>query len=128
MRIRFLSKMVNNELDMLLPRTLVIDLVIYLATLPFYGFTAEIPAGLALGTLAMLVNITLLGYASEHTVERPLKQAKRYMFSFYLIRMTIMGAAIVAGFKLPWTNPAAVCLPLFYPKVIYTVRALRKKY
>ena len=85
--------MVNDELNMLFPRSLMIDLVIFLATLPLYGFGWEIPLGLTLGTAAMLLNITLLGYASERTVERPLKQAKRYMFSFY-------------------------------PRVIYTVRAV----
>ncbi len=124
----FLSKMVRSELNMLLPRSLVLDLAVYLATLPLYGFGAQIPLGLALGTAAMTLNITLLGYASEHAVERPVKQAKRYMFSFYLLRMCVMGAAIVAGFKISLFEPVTVCLPLFYPKVIYTVRALRKKY
>jgi uncharacterized membrane protein len=119
--------MVRNELRILLPRAAAIDIVIVLATLPIYGLGCEIPLGLLLGTAAMTVNITLLGYASEHCVERPLKQAKRYMFSFYLLRMVILGTAIVMGFKLSFLNSVAVCLPLFYPKVIYTVRAIVRR-
>lgn len=128
MRRRFFSKMVEDELKVLIPPSLAADLAVFLLSLPFYGFGAEIPLGLALGTAAMTVNIILLGHACRNTVERPLKQAKRYMFMFYLLRMAVLGCAVVAGFKLSVLNPAAVCLPMFYPKVIYTVRALRKKY
>lgn len=116
--------MVNKELNFLAPKALIIDLVIFAATLPLYGLGISIPLGLLTGTAAMLINITLLGYASERAVERPLKSAKRYMFSFYLIRMCIMGAAIVAGYRLPFINGVCVCLPLFFPKVIYTVNAV----
>lgn len=125
---RFFSKMVEDELKVLIPPSLAVDLCIFLASLPFYGFGAEVPLGLLLGTAAMTVNIILLGYASRNAVERTLKRAKRYMFFFYLLRMTILGAAITAGFKISFLNPAAVCLPMFYPKVIYTARAIMKKY
>lgn len=116
--------MVNDELNMLILPSLAADLVIFLASLPLYGFGCQIPLGLLLGTFSMLLNITLLGYASERTVERPLKQAKRYMFSFYLLRMALMGAAIVAGFKCSFLSAPAVCVPLFYPRVIHTVLAV----
>ncbi len=127
MRIGFLGKEENNELKMLFPRALIIDAAIYLVTLPFYGFTAEIPLGLLLGTAACFLNLIILGFACSHAVERPLKAAKRFMFTFYLIRMTLLGAAIVAGFEISFINPVCVCIPLFYPKAIYTVRALCKK-
>lgn len=114
--------MVSGQLDFLLPYSLIADAVIFLASLPLYGFGTEVPLGLLLGTAAMAVNITLLGCSSERAVEKSSKKAaKRYMFFFYLVRMTIMGAAMVLGFTSPAINSAAVCLPLFYPKVIYTV-------
>ncbi|MBQ8569027.1 MAG: ATP synthase subunit I [Oscillospiraceae bacterium] len=126
MRIRFLSKMVKDELAFLVPKALLIDLVVFLAALPFFGLDTGIPLGLLIGTAAMTVNIAVLGYATERTVERPLKQAKRYMFSFYLLRMVFLGAVIVAGFKFEFLNPAAVYLPLLYPKPIHTADAVLK--
>lgn len=113
--------MVNDQLNFLLPYSLIADAVIFLASLPLYGLNTEVPLGLLLGTAAMTANITLLGYSSERAVEKNKKAAKRYMFFFYLVRMTVMGAAMVIGFKFSAVNAAAVCIPLFYPKVIYTV-------
>lgn len=127
MHIWFLGRDENEELNMLLVRSLIIDLCIYLITLPLYGLGLEIPLGLLLGTIACFVNLILLGYACGKTVERPLKQAKRYMFMWYLIRMTILGAFIVIGFKVSFINSVCVCLPLFYPKVIYTARSFKIK-
>ena len=115
----------DEELKMLLPRAFIADLVIYLLTLPFYGLSPEVPLGLLLGTAAMTANLILLGYSVDRAVEyKTEKAAKRYMFSFYLIRFAVMGAALTAGIKLRAVNLAAVCIPLFYPKAIYTVRGI----
>ncbi len=117
--------MTAEELKMLLPRAFIADLVIYLLTLPFYGLSPEVPLGLLLGTAAMTANLILLGYSVDRAVEyKTEKAAKRYMFSFYLIRFAVMGAALTAGIKLRAVNLAAVCIPLFYPKAIYTVRGI----
>ena len=125
MRFAFLGKMTAEELKMLLPRAFIADLVIYLLTLPFYGLSAEVPLGLLLGTAAMTANLILLGYSVDRAVEyKTEKAAKRYMFSFYLIRFAVMGAALTAGIKLRAVNLAAVCIPLFYPKAIYTIRGI----
>ena len=125
MRFAFLGKMTAEELKMLLPRAFIADLVIYLLTLPFYGLSPEVPLGLLLGTAAMTANLILLGYSVDRAVEyKTEKAAKRYMFSFYLIRFAVMGAALTAGIKLRSVNLAAVCIPLFYPKAIYTVRGI----
>lgn len=125
MHIWFLGRDEKEELKMLFPRALIIDLCIYLITLPLYGFGLEIPLGLLLGTAACFVNLIILGYACAGTVERPVKQAKRYMFMWYLIRMAILGVFIVIGFKVPFINSVCVCLPLFYPKIIYTAKSFK---
>ena len=78
MRIKGLSPMINKELSFLLPGALILDGIIYLITLPFYGFCMEIPLGLVLGTAVMTLNFILLGYSSERAVEkRSVGAAKR---------------------------------------------------
>ena len=127
MKIRCLSKMINDELSIVLPWSLIINGIIYLASLPIYKFTTGIPCGLLLGTAAMLLNFILLGYSSERAVERPMASAKRYMFMFYVIRFAIMGSALVIAFKVSIFNPAAAAIPLIYPKIIYTLSPVFKK-
>lgn len=121
MKIGFLSKMINDELNIVIPWALVIDGVIFIASLPLYKLGIEIPLGLLLGTFTMLVNFTLLGYSAERAVERPMASAKRYMFMFYIIRFCIMGTMMVLAFKISIVNPFAVAIPLCYPKIIYTL-------
>lgn len=112
-----------------MPKALLADIIVFVAALPFYGLTAGVPLGLLLGTGAMTANFILLGYSAERAVERPTqKSAQRYMFSFYLIRLTVMGAALAVGFNCEPINPAATFLPLLWPKTIYTADAAIKHF
>ena len=125
MKIRIFSKMINEQLEFLLPKILLADLLIFIAALPFYGLNITIPAGLLLGTAASLANFIILGLSSERAVERgSAKAAKRYMFSFYLIRLAIMGAALAAGFNCAYFNPVCTFIPLLYPKLFYSGSAI----
>ena len=125
MKIRIFSKMINEQLEFLLPKILLADLLIFIAALPFYGLNITIPAGLLLGTAASLANFIILGLSSERAVERgSAKAAKRYMFSFYLIRLAIMGAALAAGFNCAYFNPVSTFIPLLYLKLFYSGSAI----
>ena len=125
MKIRIFSKMINEQLEFLLPKILLADLLIFIAALPFYGLSITIPAGLLLGTAASLANFIILGLSSERAVERgSAKAAKRYMFSFYLIRLAILGAALAAGFNCAYFNPVCTFIPLLYPKLFYSGSAI----
>ncbi|MCM1577778.1 MAG: ATP synthase subunit I [Ruminococcus sp.] len=129
MKIPFLSKMVNEQFNFLMPKVLLADITVFVVCLPFYGLEAGVPLGLLLGTAAMTANFLLLGYSAEHAVERPSKKsAQRYMFSFYLIRLTVMGAALAAGFAFEIFNPVTTFLPLLYPKTFYTADAALKEF
>lgn len=128
MKIKLFGNFIDEQLEFLMPKALIADLIIFIATLPFYGVGYEIPLGLLLGTAAMFINISLLGYSVGHAVERPTAgAAKRYMFSFYLIRFVIMGAALAVGFLSPLCNSVCTFIPLLYPKVFYTGSAIFKR-
>jgi uncharacterized membrane protein len=127
MKNSFLSKMVSDELRFIIPWVIVIDGIVFLITLPLYRLNIQIPLGLLLGTFIMIVNLTLLGYSAERAVERSVTSAKRYMFLFYMIRFAIMGCALVFAFKISLINPYAAFIPLFYPKVIYTLSPILNK-
>ncbi|MCM1523964.1 MAG: ATP synthase subunit I [Ruminococcus sp.] len=125
MKFGFLSNMINEQLSFLLPKAFIADALIFIAALPFYGLDHTVALGLLLGTAAMTANILLLGISAEHAVERgSAKAAKRCMFSFYIIRFTIMGAALVLGFNSVHCNSVCTFIPLLYPKTFYTAGAI----
>lgn len=127
MHIKAFSNMINKELFFILPRTLILDGIIYLITLPVYKFGMEIPLGLLLGTVVMLLNFIILGLSSERAVERPMGAAKRLMFGSYMIRLCIVGVLFVAAMKFSCINLMAAAIPQLYPKCFYTLNAMFKK-
>ena len=128
MKIKLFGKMIDEQLAFLLPKAFLADLLIFIAALPFCGLDYRIAAGLLLGTAAMTANMILLGHSVERSVEKSsAKRAKRYMFSFYLIRLTIMGAALVIGFNSEHFNSVCTFVPLLMPKVFYTGSAIFKR-
>lgn len=119
--------MITRELKFLLPRALVLDLAVYLISLPVYKLCSEVPLGLLAGTAVMLLNFIILGLSSERVVERPLASAKGYMFGSYMIRLLITGLLFYAGIKLPQIDLLAAAIPQLYPKLAYTLNAAIKK-
>lgn len=119
--------MIRRELKFLLPRMLVLDLAVYLISLPVYGLCIEVPLGLLAGTAVKLLNFIILGLSSERAVERPLASAKRYMFGSYMIRLFITGLLFVAGIKCPSINLVAAAIPQLYPQLAYTAHAALNK-
>ena len=124
---RLFSEMIRRELKFLLPRALVLDLAVYLISLPVYRLCAEVPLGLLAGTAVMLLNFIILGLSSERAVERPLASAKRYMFGSYMLRLLITGLLFLAGIKCPSVNLVAAAIPQLYPKLAYTAHAAVKR-
>ncbi|MCC8042268.1 MAG: hypothetical protein LIO69_01865 [Oscillospiraceae bacterium] len=125
MKINLFSDLINNQLEFLLPRSLIADGVLILVSLPFYGLDISVPLGLCLGTLAMLVNMVMLGISVQKATDcRTEKSARRCMFKYYLLRFAVLGAAIAAGFLLPFTNAIASCIPIFYPKLFYSMSGI----
>lgn len=126
MRMRILSPMITKELKFVVPRALILDCVITLISLPFFGLSAEIPLSLAAGTLIMIVNFIILGLSSERAVERTAASAQRYMFASYLIRLAITGCLFAISVKSPHMNVVAAAIPQLYIKAFYTIDAAVK--
>lgn len=124
---RLFSEMICRELKFVIPRALVLDLAVYLISLPVYGLCTEVPLGLLAGTAVMLLNFIILGLSSERAVERPLASAKRYMFGSYMLRLLITGLLFLTGIKCPSINLVAAAIPQLYPKLAYTSHAALKR-
>lgn len=119
--------MVNKELSFLLPRTFIFDGILYLITLPFFGFKLDMLLGLLLGTFVMLLNFAVLGISSEHAVERQAGAAKRLMTISYIGRFTLMGCLFAFCVLTDYANVVMAAVPMMYPRWSYTLDAAVKK-
>lgn len=121
-----------EELRKMLPMILAADLIIAVSVtiIGFYsGFDFRLYTGLVAGNLLMAANLLLIGVTAEAIVKT--RQEKRGQFlanlSYGLRYIGIFVIlALLLTFKL--VSPFTAVIPLFYPRIYYTIAALRGKY
>lgn len=114
------------ELKMLGIRAMLLNLAAYLISTFFFGFTLRFALGLMLGTAVMIVNLLIL----QKGISRIAYDAKRdekaniaLHTRYYLYRLGVFAAAFSFALLLPeFCSPIAAAIPVFYPKLIYTMQ------
>ena len=125
------ADLLKSEITALMIRALFLDAAAYLVSTAFYGLNLPFAAGLALGTAVLLCSLFLLA-ASVLKTERDALRAgvtspRRHRI-FYALRLLLFALAFAAALLLPQRiHPAAVCIPMLYPRLIYTAGALFQK-
>ncbi len=76
-----------------------------------------------LGTAYALLNFYQIGQSALRAAAfyRTPERAQRSMVRGYLTRYVLTATLIVISMKVPWLNPAAVVIPLFYTKIILLI-------
>jgi hypothetical protein len=115
----------KKEFIFIAVRSAVIDIIFYLISVLFYGFTLSFLFGLILGTASMLLNFRLL-YLSVIKNTKLKRTVRNPMMKGYLLRMLIASCTISLSFFLSFINPLATLIPFFYPKLIYTAYSIVK--
>lgn len=122
------SEPLRQELRELMKRAAFLNIAAYLISIPVLGATLRFALGLLLGTAVLFCTLLLL----RLSVLRMADDAKRYGVTsqrryllFYALRLLVFAAAFAAALVFRTRiSPAAVCLPLLYPRLIYTAGAL----
>ena len=123
-------EVVREECRKLVVGLLVLDAITLLVSAFFHAFTLPMVLGVLAGSILALLNFYFLGYFIHQSVQKEPGRAKAYMISGYLLRMALLAAILVLGFKLEHINGVGLVLPLLYPKLILyfdTWRGGRKK-
>ncbi len=83
--------------------------------------------GTVAGTLVSFINFTLMGISAEKSLYMGEKKSRLYMNGSYAVRYigTFLILGVLMYFKL--VNPVTALIPLFIPKIAYTVLALKEK-
>lgn len=121
------NAILKDELKLIMPWSIAADVAAYLISLPFVGFGVAFPTGLLCGTLVMLVNFFVLWLSVRGSFRVSTQKAPPLMVVMYLVRFAIIGVVFYLTLQIEYVSTLAFIIPLFYPKIIYTVKALIKK-
>lgn len=115
----------KNELKFILMWILSLDLVAYGISIIFMGINISFLLGLLIGSLTLLINMWHLN-RSIRKVTATGRGNKNAMLGGYLFRSLVACISVAASFRFDRINTIGAVLPLFYPKVIYTLYSIVK--
>ncbi|MCL1881675.1 MAG: hypothetical protein FWF76_05805 [Oscillospiraceae bacterium] len=124
------------ELKKLLKTTIICNIIVILAGVGYYTLFTELTefttatllmffGGLLLGNVASLGNFCFLGFKAARIIRsKNSRYAQIYSTGSFFIRY--FGAFVLFGvlIRLNLINPITVVVPLFYPKIHYTIEAI----
>lgn len=73
---------------------------------------------LLLGACYSLLLFRMIGRSAARAVLFPPEQGTRIVRRGYFFRYVLTGAVVVLAIKLPFIDPLAAVLPLFFPKIL----------
>lgn len=117
----------KKELLIIFIRSLFLNLAVYLISAGFIGFTLSMAAGLLLGTFGMILNLFLLNLSVYRIIKSGGIKSSGRMFGGYIVRMLMIMAIISVTMFFELSCTIGAVIPYFYPKLIYTGKALFKK-
>ncbi len=91
------------------------------------GYDYTLILGGIYGNIICVLNFWLLGITAQISVRKTAEDAQRYMKSMYGLRYFGMFAAMSIAAFLPFVNLLAAVIPLIFPKLAITLRAIREK-
>lgn len=105
---------------------------VYLAVLTVLFFAAgydwTLFTGWLWGTAVCVGNFYLLGRTAQNAVRRrDPKSAQSYMNRMYCLRYFGIFAALAGAVLIPWINHIAAILPVFFTKIVITIRAIKER-
>lgn len=87
-------------------------------------FDWTVLTGALLGASAAVLNFLLMGLTIQGAIGLEEKDAKIRLRGSQNLRMLLLTLIAVLGAVLPWFNLWAVLIPLFFPRIAITVRAM----
>ena len=114
----------------LLPYYLAVNAVYFTVVIVLFfalAFDYTLITGGIYGNIVCVLNFWLLGVTAEIAVRKASKSAQTYMNAMYCVRYLGIFAAMSAAALLPWFNLFTAVIPLLFPKLVITLRAIREK-
>ncbi len=119
-----MRKPLHKEIRFAVIGTAVLDVLLWLCSLPFVGLGIEVPLGLLIGSAGMLLNLLLL----RRSILRAVNSGKTRDFGGYLLRCTISCTVMAAGMLVPAVSGLCTVLPFLYPKLLFGMLSFHRQF
>ena len=116
-----------QEMRSMLPWFLVVNAVYFALLLILFfasGFDYTLLLGGVWGNLVCIGNFWLMGKSAEKALHRNAKSAQSYMNTMYCLRYLGLFLAMTIAGVAPFMNLITAAVPLFFPKLIITLKGL----
>ena len=122
---------VYKEMRSLLPYYLAANGVYFAVMLVIFfaaGFDYTLLVGAVYGNIVCVGNFLALGKTAQSSLKRgSAKSAQTYMINMYCLRYLGLFLLLTIGALAPFINLVAAVIPLFFPRIAITARAIIKK-
>ncbi len=126
------KNMAVDELKEMLPTIIVFNVLIILSivTIGFFsGFDYRLYTGLLTGNILMAVNFLIIGVTADAITRTRQQKRGQFLGNFsYGARYIGIFVILAALLTFDLISPFTAVIPLFFPKLYYTISALRGKY
>ncbi len=116
-----------QEMRGMLPWFLVVNAVYFALLLVLFfasGFDYTLLLGGVWGNFACVGNFWLMGRSAEKALRRSAKSAQSYMNTMYCLRYLGLFLTMTTAGVAPFMNLITAAVPLFFPKLIITLKGL----
>ncbi len=121
---------IMEEMRSLLPYFLAVNAAFFLVIFVLFfalDFDYTLIVGAIYGNILAAANFFLLGKSAQNAVKRTAKSAQTYMNTMYCLRYLGLFALLALAAVTPFVILIAALIPLFFPKIIITIRAFKEK-
>lgn len=121
---------ITQEMRSLLPYFLAVNGVFFAIIIVLFlamGYDYTLVLGGIYGNVFCVLNFWLLGITAQIAVRKSPKQAQTYMNCMYCLRYLGLFLVMTVAAILPFINLLTALIPLLFPKIIITIRAIREK-
>ena len=124
------KRIVLQEMRSLLPYFAAVNAVYFAVLFVLFfaaGFDYTLITGGLFGNAVCVLNFYILGVTAEIALRKSAKSAQTYMNLMYCVRYLGMFFMMSAAALLSCLNLFAAIVPLLFPKLVITLRALRER-
>lgn len=120
-------EMIREDMRYLAAGCAILDAAFLLIAACLGFFTLPLLLSVAVSSLVSLLNLALLIFHLKDSLLKSSRGARARAMGNYLLRLSMLGIVVYFGLTRDWLNAAGIIFPLFFPKIILSIRLMTQK-
>ncbi len=126
--INLINTDLRKEIKFIAVNAVILDVVLIISALAFIPFI-NILTGVFFGTLLLILDMFFLSLSIQSIIADAKNgnngnKGSAKMTFLYILRLIFIASGLFLALKLPFMSVICTAIPLFYPKLIYFIKAI----